>query len=169
MSPWIKKLKKNISFQYFQFNFSHQHLNNYISDIHINVKDTANIAAHCHGFSYSSAYWKIDLTFCANTEIVFTGVCFFSLPSSLPPFLSSSLPFFLFIDSIPHTVHFLSVIYLFCKWNFLPLNLPQLFLFSPTLFPLGTIDLFSVSISLFLSYVCSFVLFFRPHISEIIL
>ena len=47
-----------------------------------------------------------------------------------------------------------------CNWKFVPLNLPHLFLSSPTPFPLATTCFFSVSMTLFLfCYVCSFVLF----------
>ena len=35
------------------------------------------------------------------------------------------------IDCIPHTVHFISVTHLFCKWKFVPLNLPQLSFSQP--------------------------------------
>ena len=34
-------------------------------------------------------------------------------------------------QSIPHTVHYISLTHLFYNWKFVPLNLPHLFLSSP--------------------------------------
>ena len=77
--------------------------------------------------------------------------------------------YYIIIDYIPHTVHFIPVTHLLCSWKFVPLNRPHPFLSSPHP-SLATTCLFSVSITLFLfCYVYSFVLFFWiPHISEII-
>ena len=67
--------------------------------------------------------------------------------------------YYLVIDYIPHTVHLIPMTHLFCKWKFVSLYLPHLFLSSPTP-SLVTICLFSVSVTLFLfCNVYSFVLF----------
>ena len=39
--------------------------------------------------------------------------------------------YYIVINCIPHTVHFLPMSHLFCKWKFVPLNLPHLFISSP--------------------------------------
>ena len=73
--------------------------------------------------------------------------------------------YYIIIDCIPHTVHFKAMSHLFCNWKFLPQSptpvshLPWPFLLC----------FFSISMTLFLfSYVCPFVLFKIPYITEII-
>ena len=70
------------------------------------------------------------------------------------------------IDYISHTVHFLSMIHLFFSWRFLPHNFSYFF-FPPSKFSLlGNHLFFLMSITLLLfCHVCSFVLFYRFHIS----
>ena len=45
--------------------------------------------------------------------------------------------YYIIIDSISHTVHFIPMIPLFCNWKLVPLNLPHLFHSSPHLLPAG--------------------------------
>ena len=48
-----------------------------------------------------------------------------------PSYTKSHHTYYIVIDYIPYTVHFLSMNNLFCNWKFVPLNLPHLFHFSP--------------------------------------
>ena len=38
--------------------------------------------------------------------------------------------YYITINSVPHTVHLIPVLHLFCNWKFVPLNLPHIFLSS---------------------------------------
>ena len=54
--------------------------------------------------------------------------------------------YYIIIDYIPHTVHFIQVTHLFCNWKFLPLYfLPFSLIFPPLSSPLATTCLFSLS------------------------
>ena len=62
---------------------------------------------------------------------------FRSLLFSLTPlsFLIFVFRCYIIIDYLPNTVHFIPLNHLFCNWKFVPLNLPHLFLSSPTPLP----------------------------------
>ena len=54
--------------------------------------------------------------------------------------------YYIIIDYIPHTVHFIQVTHLFCNWKFLPLYfLPFSLIFPPLSSPLAITCLFSLS------------------------
>ena len=38
--------------------------------------------------------------------------------------------YYITINSVPHTVHLIPVLHLFCNWKFVPLNLPHIFISS---------------------------------------
>ena len=73
--------------------------------------------------------------------------------------------YYIVIDCIPHTVHFISMTGLFHNWNLVPVTLLQLFLSSPPSLPSGNhlFVLYSyTSVDVFCVCVCWF--FFRLHI-----
>ena len=75
-----------------------------------------------------------------------------------PSYNKSHHTYYIVIDCIPYTVHFLSMNNLFCNWKFVPLNLPHLFIFSlQPAFPLATtcFVLWSVTLLRF-CYICLF-------------
>ena len=73
------------------------------------------------------------------------------------------------INCIPYAVHHMPMIYWFYNWTFVSLLEPfALFHPSPLSFPPAATSLFSVACESVLFYICSIVLLYRVHISEII-
>ena len=64
----------------------------------------------------------------------------------------------IFIDCIPHVLHFIIMTHVFCNWKFVHLNFPYLFHSLPSSH-LTTTYSFSASVTPFLFYVCSLVFF----------